>query len=440
MLRLTIKNLAANRVRFALTTFAVVLAVSFVVSSFVLTDGLRSSFNSLSGEIVAGTDYEVRPTAEFGQPEPLAESTLAAVEAVDGVAAAAPVVTAEDTVRPINGDGQEIPQNGPPQIAFGWVDEPRLSSFTLVEGSPPTAPDHFTMDVDGAANHGFAVGETYDVLTPTGTFPLTLTGLTSFGTDNATLGATLMQFDLDGLQAMIGSDGYDAVLVALDGGADRTAVEAGLAAAAPAAEVVDNATLESETRADFNSGINIIGNVLLGFAGISLFVSIFIIYNTFSIVLGQRTRELALLRTVGADPRQLRRSVLGEAFLIGALASALGIAGGVGVATGLRALFAALGAELPDSPTIVAGPHGDRCAAGRHGRHPHLRHRTRPQGLPGPCPGGTPRRRKRRRGQRQDPFRHRRRPGRGRGRGRRGRALRRSVDRRDSSRCWPSAQ
>ncbi len=354
MLRLTFKNLAANRVRFALTAFAVVLAVSFVVSSFVLTDGLRSSFNALSGDIVAGTDYEVRPTAEFGQPEALSESTLDEIAAVDGVAAAAPVVAAENKIRPINADGEEITLEGPPQLAFGWVDEPRLSTFTVVEGDPPSAADEFTMDLDAAANHGFDVGKTYDVSTPVGMRSLTLTGLTSFGDDNATLGATLMQFDLAALQAMTNSDGYDAVLVALESGAGRDAVEAGLAAAVPAAEVVDKATLESETRADFNSGIDIIGNVLLGFAGISLFVSIFIIYNTFAIVLGQRTRELALLRTVGADPRQLRRSVLGEALAIGVLASALGIAGGVGVAAGLRAVFSAIGAELPDMPTIVS--------------------------------------------------------------------------------------
>jgi putative ABC transport system permease protein len=355
MLRLTIKNLAANRVRFALTTFAVVLAVSFVVSSFVLTDGLRSSFNSLSGEIVAGTDYEIRPTTEFGEPEPLPESMLDEVRAVDGVAAAAPVVGAEQTIRPINGDGVEIPVNGPPQIAFGWVDEPRLSSFTVVEGEAPLEPDQFTMGVDAAATHGFEVGETYEVLTPTGRTSLTLSGLTSFGADNTTLGATLMQFDIDALQEMIGSDGYNAIAVALDGGADRAAVEAGLVEAAPTAEVIDQATLESEARADFNSAIDILGNVLLGFAGISLFVSIFIIYNTFAIVLGQRTRELALLRTVGADPRQLQRSVLGEAFLIGLLASGIGIAGGVGVAAGLKAVFAAIGADLPATAIIVSG-------------------------------------------------------------------------------------
>ena len=353
MLRLTLKNLAANRVRLALTTFAVVLAVSFVVSSFVLTDGLRSSFGDLSEDIVAGTDLELRPVDEFGRAERIDESLLDDVAALDGVASAAPVVVAENTIRPINADGEGIPLNGPPQIAFGWVDDDRLSRFTLVEGRAPGTGE-FTIDLDAAANHGFAVGQTYDVVTPDGQTELTLSGLTSFGDSNDTLGASLMQLDLEQLQSLVGEQGYDSIAVALTAGADRDDVARQLGALAPAAEVVDQATLESEQRADFNEGIDIIGNVLLGFAGVSLFVSIFIIYNTFSIVLGQRTRELALLRTVGADPAQLRRSVLLEALVIGLVASAVGILAGVGVALGLREVFGALGAELPDSPIVVS--------------------------------------------------------------------------------------
>ncbi len=353
MLRLTIKNLGANRIRLALTTFAVILAVSFVVSSFVLTDGLRSSFGDLSEDIVAGTDLELRPVGEFGQPEVIPESVFADVAAVDGVASAAAVVVAENSIRPIDGDGDEIPLDGPPQIASGWVDDARLSLFRLVDGAAPGSGE-FTIDVDAAADHGFVVGETYDVITPTGRTALTLSGVTSFGEDNDTLGATLMQLDTETLQSLLGEQGYDSIAVALAAGADRVTVQSELAALAPGTEVVDQATLESEQRAEFDEGITIIGNILLGFAGVSLFVSIFIIYNTFSIVLGQRTRELALLRTVGADPAQLRRSVQLEALVIGAVASITGIAAGVAVAFGLRALFGAIGADLPDSPVIVS--------------------------------------------------------------------------------------
>ena len=209
------------------------------------------------------------------------------------------------------------------------------------------------MDLDAAAKHGFAVGETYDVVAPTGATELTLTGLISFGENNDTLGATLMQLDLDTLQALTGQVGYDSVVLAVTTDVDRGLLEAELAALAPDVEIVDKTTLESEQRADFNEGIDIIGNVLLGFAAISLFVSIFIIYNTFSIVLGQRTKELALLRTVGADPKQLRRAVLAEAGVIGVVSSAVGVGAGVLMAFGLRGLFDLLGATLPDSPVVI---------------------------------------------------------------------------------------
>lgn len=355
MLRLTIKNLAANRIRLALTTFAVVLAVSFVVSSFVLTDGLRSSFGDLSSDIVAGTDLEVRPGGEFGETSEITTEDLATTTAIDGVAVAEPVLSVEDTVRPRNSAGEEIPTGGPPQIAMAWVDDPRLSGFSLVEGQAPQAGE-FTMDLDAAANHGFVVGETYEVVAPTGLATLTLSGLTSFGESNDTLGATLMHMDLPTVRELTGiTEGFDSIVVALDDNADRATVQQDIAAAIPGSEVVDQATIESEIRDDFNQGISIIGNILLGFAGVSLFVSIFIIYNTFAIVLGQRTKELALLRTVGADPAQLRRSVLMEATLIGAIASAIGIIAGIGVAFGLRGLFNMIGASLPDSPVVLSG-------------------------------------------------------------------------------------
>ncbi|MEM9131551.1 MAG: FtsX-like permease family protein [Actinomycetota bacterium] len=354
MLRLTLKNLGANRVRFLLTTFAVVLAVAFVVSSFVLTDGLRSSFNDLSSDIVGSTDYEIRPADEFGAADVLEESILADAAAVPGVAAAAPLVVTEDTVRPVKGNGEEITINGPPQIAFGWIDEPRLSSLTLVEGEAPDEAGEFTIDIDAAALHDFVVGETYDIITPVERTEATLVGLTRFGAENDTLGATLMQFEVGALQQMWGEGGFDAVSIALGSGADRSAVEAELAALAPGVEVLDQASLESEQQAQFNSAIDIIGNILLGFAGVSLFVSVFIIYNTFSIVLGQRTRELGLLRTLGADPVQLRRSVVLEALVIGVIASIIGIVAGAGLAVGLKELFAAIGAELPESPLTIS--------------------------------------------------------------------------------------
>ncbi len=357
MFRLTIKNLLANKVRFALTTFGVMLAVSFVVSAFVLGDGLRSSFSKVTEEATAGVDLEVRTVAEFGEPADLPMSIVDRVAGVDGVADAVPVIEADDNaVRPLRADGEPLPLNGQPQMAFNWADNDELSSFTLVDGAAP-AVGQFTMDVDAADTHGFEIGRSYEVLVPDGRVDLTLSGTTSFGADNATLGAVLMHMNTADAIELFGVDGVSRVEVAVAVDADLATVQtaiAGAVADVPNIDVADRTTVLAEATEEYTNEIDLFSNFLLGFGLVSLFVSTFIIYNTFAIVLSQRTRELALLRTVGADPAQIRRSVLGEAFVVGALASVGGIGGGVLVAKGLEAMFGAMGADLPDYPLIFA--------------------------------------------------------------------------------------
>ncbi len=356
MFRLTWRSLRANRIRFTLTALGVTLAVSFVVSAFVLADGLRSSFGEVSEEIAAGVDLEVQPVApEFGDPERLGVNDLAAVTSVDGVRSAVLATEAEEnTVRPITPDGEEITVNGPPQLAFSWVDDADLAQFSVVDGRGPTGPGEWVVDVDSADRHDFVVGDTYTVISSTGRHELELVGTTSFGSDNETLGAVLMHVAPDQTDAIFGPSATDSISIALADGADATSVATAIEAAVSGTDVVDQQTVEADQNDDFGEGIDIVQNILLAFAGVSLFVSIFIITNTFAIVLGQRTRELALLRAVGADPSQLRRSVMGEALLLGLLSSAAGIAGGVGLAYGLRGAMSAMGLDLPDAPTIVA--------------------------------------------------------------------------------------
>jgi putative ABC transport system permease protein len=353
MYRLTFKSIRANKVRFALTTSGVILAVSFVVSAFVLADGLRSSFRDVSKDITAGVDLEVRNHADFGDTPPLSADTVSVVAAVDGVASAVPnIEAAENAVRPIKADGGSIATDGPPQLAFNWIDDEELSAFTLVAGAPPQRGE-FTMDVDAAAKHGFVIGDAYAIMAPGGRVELTLSGTSSFGADNATLGAVLMQMNTDQSSELFGIDGINSVKVQIADGSDAARVQAAVAAAVPTAEVVDHATVLEETASDFTREIDVVGNILLGFGGVAVFVSVFIIYNTFAIVVGQRTRELALLRSIGADPKQVRRSVLGESFVMGVLASIGGIGGGIGVAKGLDALFGAMGVDLTEYPLIL---------------------------------------------------------------------------------------
>lgn len=354
--KLTIRNLRANMGRFAMTTFGVVLAVSFVVSAFVLGDGLRKTFGDLATDIAAGTDLEVRPIEAFGSVEYLDDADVNTVLAIDGVEHAVGFVEApENSVRPITAAGEELPTAGPPQLAFSWSDAPGFSPFTIVDGTDP-APGEFVMDLDSAATHEFAVGETYTVLTSTGRHELTLSGLTRFGDDNQTLGAVLMAMNASETDVLFGTTGFDTIAVALTDAArvDVAAAQAVVADALPGLDVLNQATVADETSAEFNTQIDLIQNILLGFAGVSLLVSIFIIGNTFAIVLQQRTREMGLLRLVGADARQLRRGAMGEAGAIGMLASAIGIPGGIGVAAGLTALFGAIGVSLPAYDIIVS--------------------------------------------------------------------------------------
>lgn len=354
MLRLTLKNLRANKVRFALTTFGVMLAVSFVVSAFVLGDGLRSTFGGVAEETTAGIDLQVRPEADFGEPPPLPSELVAVVAAVDGVADAAPgLEVGWDVVQLLDEDGQPVNAGGPPHIASAWSDNSELSAFSLVDGTRP-GPGEFIVDLDAAVVHDIVIGDSYELTTPTGRVNLTLSGTSSFGADNATVGAILMQMNATEAGDLFGIDGVNTVDVQVADGADIAAVQAAIAAAVPGTDVVDNDIVAADANEELTGEIDIVGNILLGFGGVSLFVSIFIIYNTFAIVLSQRTQELALLRTIGADPKQIRRSVLGEAAVIGLLASGGGILGGIGVARGLQALFNATGGSLPDSPTIIA--------------------------------------------------------------------------------------
>ncbi len=353
MLRLTLRNLNAFKVRLALTTFAVVLGVSFVVSSFVLTDGFRKSFSTLSSDIVADVDFEVRPTSDFGEPVPFDDQAVDVVGGVAGVQHVAALTTSE-SILPIAPSGEIVTADGPPILSSSWIDEPQLSQFVLRDGKQPSG-DEFTMEQAAADERGFVVGSDYELSTPTGLRTLTMVGTTSFGDDSPTMGALLMQFPLDTLQTLEGRPGaIDSVLVQIDDTATMASVRSGLEQAMPGdVEIRDNAELVADTQADFDQGINVLNNVMLGFAVVALFVSIFIIANTFAIVVGQRTAQLALLRAIGATPSQVRRSTMAEALIIGVTASLIGLVAGLGITAGLQALFDALGADLPDAPLIM---------------------------------------------------------------------------------------
>lgn len=368
MLRLSLKNLAANKIRLGLTALAIVLGVGFVVSSFVLRDGLKESFAGLSEDIVGNVDISVDSLLDS---DPLTDADLQIIRDTPGVRVAIGGVAGDgNLIQPIKADGSTISTQGPPQVSFSWTDETQLNPNEIVDGRPPTNPGEWIIDIGAADRHDFVVGDTYDFITPAGRASAELVGTFRFGADNTTNGATLMGFEIstirDYLQA---GEVYDSISIGVDGSVPVAELETTLSTAlgnpvdpdpdddelpdGTRAEVQNRADLQAEVTGSFNQALDIFGGVLLAFALIALFVSIFIIANTFSIVTSQRIRELGLLRAVGATPSQIRRSVLIESLMIGIIASIVGIIAGVGIAYGMREVLGAVGVDLPSFGVVL---------------------------------------------------------------------------------------
>ena len=348
MWNITKKNVAANKIRLALTALAIVLGVGFISAANILSDGLQDSFGDLAAEITQGTDLQVSPDADV----PLTSEEVEAISTIDGVRVAEGQHSADDnTVLPIRPDGTVVQPSGPPVIAFSWTTDGQLNPTTIETGRAPEGPGEWVLDMDAAADNGFVVGETYDLVVPTqeGRTTAELVGTFRFGADNQTNGAVLIAFETEEAEVLFDRENFSDVAIATDGSRDignvRVDVEGIMG---PNYVTQDTADLNAAQSAEFNSFISIFAWVLRAFAIVALFVSVFIIANTFNIVMSQRVRELGLLRAIGATPKQVQRAVLGEAFVVGLAASSVGLGIGLGLAYGLEAALNAIGAGLPD--------------------------------------------------------------------------------------------
>ncbi len=348
MWNITKKNVAANKIRLALTALAIVLGVGFISAANILSDGLQGSFGNLAAEITQGTDLRVDGNTDDVR---LADAELATVAGVDGVRVAEGQYEAGDnTVLPIRADGEVIQPSGPPVLAFSWTRDAQLNPTTIEAGRAPEGPGEWVIDMDSAADNDLVVGETYELVVPNadGKTSAELVGTFRFGAENQTNGAVLLSFETEAAQPLFDLDDYSNISIATDGTRPIADVQVDIEAAMGADYVTqDTADLNAEQSAEFNSFISLFAWVLRVFAIVALFVSIFIIANTFNIVMSQRVRELGLLRAIGATPKQVQRAVLGEAFVVGLAASAIGLIVGLGLAYGLEAALNAIGAELP---------------------------------------------------------------------------------------------
>jgi putative ABC transport system permease protein len=356
MRQVTLRGLLAHKTRLALTALAIVLGVTFISGTFVLTDTLNSTFSTLFTSVYSKIDFQVRGVAQFGSGSGatrnlLPDSLLPRVEAVPGVAAAAGNV--EGYAQFIAHDGKPI-TSSIGMLGIGWDTNPHISNLHLIAGNPPTSDDGVVMDAATAKSYDFSVGQRVRILGSGLKSPqaFTITGIAQFGTADNLAGQTLAAFTLPTAQRVVGETGlFDFISVIAKPGADKAAVQRSIAQALPSnAEVVTGQTIINEDQSTVTQALSFFNTALLVFALISLFVGAFTIYNTFSIIVGQRTRELALLRVVGASRGQVLRSVLTEAAIVGFVSSAIGVGLGVAAAVGLEALLNGFGTSLPTGP------------------------------------------------------------------------------------------
>ena len=358
MTRVALRGLLRRRTRAILTSLAVVLGVAMISGTFVLTDTIQKAFTNVFDSAYKRTSVIItgKEVVEGSATHPtVPASLLHEVRAQPGVAAAAGGVA--DTVRLIGRDGKALGGRNGDGIGFG-VDpaQPRFSPITLTTGTWARGPGQIVIDTGTAKDHHYAIGDT---IAAKGDGPIrryTIAGTGKLG--GATIGAlTIAAFDVPTAQAVLHKRGrFDEIDVAAAGGLSQERLADRLRPLLPRNARVRTADAQAAAGArEITSATGMVRRFLLVFGGIALFVGAFVIFNTISITVAQRARELATLRTIGASRAQLLRSVVLETLVIGLLASAIGLLAGLGLAKGLDALFAALGGELPKAGTVLAG-------------------------------------------------------------------------------------
>jgi len=365
MIRVALRGLAGRKFRTVLTAIAIVLGVAMMSGAYVLTDTIDKAFNAIFVESYAGTDAvvsgkgaDISFEGEQSQSPPVPEDVLEQVRAVDGVEVATGSVTDFQT-KLLKPDGESIDTGGAPSFAFGFETAPeydRFNPLNLVEGRWPSGSEEVAIDEGVADDESLAVGDRIGVAALGPAREFEIVGIARYGDVSSLGGATFAIFDVPTAQTLVDKEGQlDAVQAAAqDGVAPKELVariRGELGTSVTVRSGTEQASEDSDEVATFTS---IIRYFLLSFAGIALFVGAFVIFNTLSITVAQRTREFATLRTVGASRRQVLSSVILEALVIGLLASVIGLFAGLGLAVGLNELFIALNLDLPQTETVFA--------------------------------------------------------------------------------------
>ena len=364
MTGVALKGLLARRLRAVLTALAIVLGVAMVSGSFVLTDTISKAFDTIFTSSYSHTDAVVsgKKLVDYSNggnatvPQALLER-IKRIRDVDAASGALIDLNGDSTHANLIGrDGKAIQSNGNPTFGFG-IDpsQPRFNPLKLKQGRWATGAHQVVIDAQTAEKHHFAVGDTIGVAAhgPKETFRIV--GTATYGDVKSLGGATIAVFSVPTAQRLLDLNGYSVISVAAKSGVSADKLVSELKRDVPATAQVRTAKQQAkEDKQGVASFVSFIRGFLLGFGGIALFVGAFVIFNTLSITVAQRTRELATLRTLGASRRQVLRSVVLESFAIGLVASVIGLFLGFALARGLSSLFGSLGLSLPEASSVYA--------------------------------------------------------------------------------------
>lgn len=354
MLHAAWKSLLGRKLRLLLSALAIVLGISFVSGSFIFTNLLGASFSGMINGTVADVNVALKGTYDQslgGLVNDKAEITpeqLDAIRRVDGVASVTGLVSVFNAY-PMGKDNKLISIGGAPGVASNWFTEPAAGGFpgiTLKSGHEPRTDDEVVLDPGSLATSGYQVGDEIKISTQTaGTITKTIVGTAEWG-NGGTAGAAYTFFTTAETQRLFteGRDIYLVAWVVAERGTDVGDLAERIGQTLPdTLEAVTGDAAAEQTKSTLEEGLGFINTFLLVFAAIALVVASFIIVNTFNILVAQRSRELALLRALGAKRHQVAGSVLFEALIVGLVGSTLGLLGGWGLAWAIRGVFGQLG-------------------------------------------------------------------------------------------------
>ncbi len=364
MLKATLRGLNAHRLRLGLTGLAILLAVAFVSGTYIFTDSLHQALNNLTNN--KQPDVVVTAKSQFGTQfkdqavaPTLPASMVATIARVPGVDDALGWIQVRN-VTMLGSDGKPLGAHlGPGSSGQGqsWIANPNLAVNTLDSGQAPTNSQQVAIDTTAAQTGGLKVGQQVSIVLPSGQLVRpTITALVNRGlSGGGGRASSLAVWDRATAAALLGQPNeFTQIRVQAQPGVSQQTLAEAITKAVPAGTVIQTGQqITDDTAANLASRLDFLNTFLLVFALISLFVAAFLIYNTFSMLVAQRTRELALLRAIGATRKQVTRAVLIEAAVVALLATTLGILAGVGVALGLRSLFSLFGSPLPGSGVVL---------------------------------------------------------------------------------------